>query len=147
MASSTRRRAIELWQTEIPAATGRSWRRSSSAMRNPPGKAEVAGSQDALGIVLPGLNRLEYNGGYWPRAIDSVHDERILAWLEHHLQLVHAGPRRTTSGAGQDRHLPSEGPCAGAPRPKGAGRPSRARPPDVRREFRKSFEAQVALFP
>ena len=80
MASSTRRKAIDLWRTR-PSRTAT---RSSSpsvlfSYENPPGTKEIAGSQDALGIVLPGLNRLDYEGGYWPSTIESVHDEATLS--------------------------------------------------------------------
>lgn len=42
------------------------------AYENPPGTEIISGSQDALGIVLPGLNRLEYNASYWPHTIKTV---------------------------------------------------------------------------
>ena len=60
---------------------------------NPPGTTVISGSQDALGIVLPGLNRLWYREGYWPDKIDSIHNEEILSWLQSHLSLVTLGPR------------------------------------------------------
>jgi cytidyltransferase-like protein len=148
MASSTRRRAIELWQTEIPGGDREKLAKVLFSYENPPGKAEVAGSQDALGIVLPGLNRLEYNGGYWPRAIDSVHDERILAWLEHHLQLVTLGPRQDDFRVLDRTAISRPKARALARAAEGCWKAIRAR--DLRkfgREFRKSFEAQVALFP
>ena len=63
------------------------------ACENPPGKTEVAGSQDALGILLPGINRLDYSGEYWPTKIDSLHDEETLSWLESVIYLKPLGPR------------------------------------------------------
>src|SRR5664280_706372 len=60
MASSSRRRAIELWQSDIPTGDREKLAKMLFCFENPPGTKEFSGSQDALGIVLPGLNRLEY---------------------------------------------------------------------------------------
>ena len=95
MASSTRNKAIELWKTALPRIEEEVAARILFSYENPPGTKEVAGSQDALGIVLPGLNKLVYSGTYWPEKIASVQDEDILNWLEQHLYLVTLGPRET----------------------------------------------------
>src|ERR1039457_1115889 len=84
MASSTRRRAIELWQTDIPGGDREKLAKMLFCYENPPGTREFSGSQDALGIVLSGLNRLDYRGGYWPAKITPVEDEETLHWLEEH---------------------------------------------------------------
>ena len=42
---------------------------------------------------MPGLNRLEYNGEFWPKLILTVNDESILSWIESHLYLVTLEPR------------------------------------------------------
>ena len=42
-----------------------------------------ADSQDAIGIVFPGLNRLDYaKGEYWPEKITPVNDPEVLDWIE-----------------------------------------------------------------
>ena len=46
---------------------------------NPPGSAYVSGSQDAIGIVYPGLAKAHYDGDYWPQRIDHVGQEELLA--------------------------------------------------------------------
>lgn len=93
MASSTRNKAIELWRTEIPDGDREQLAKLLFSYENPPGTKEVAGSQDSLGIVMPGLNRHYYSGGYWPEQIESNYDEDILSWLESKLYLVTLGPR------------------------------------------------------
>jgi hypothetical protein len=61
---------------------------------NPPGTKDVSGTHVALGIVLPGLNKVFYDGnGYWPAKIESIHDEKILSWLETNICLVTLWPR------------------------------------------------------
>ena len=93
MASSTRRKAIELWHSDIPAGNREQLAKILFSYENPPGTKVIAGSQDSIGIVMPGLNKIDYNGGYWPVKISSKHDEEILSWIENHLYLITLGPR------------------------------------------------------
>lgn len=95
MASSSRRRAVELWHAEIPGGDREKLARVLFSYENPPGTTEFSGSQDAIGIVFPGLNRLDYHGAYWPEKINTVTDRQVLNWLERHLQLVTLGPRKS----------------------------------------------------
>ena len=55
---------------------------------NPPGTLYVSGSQDHLGLTLPGVNCLYYDGKYWPERIDSTCAADICDWLEQSLCLV-----------------------------------------------------------
>jgi len=96
MATSTRRKAIELWHFDIPAGDKEQLAKILFSYENPPGTKVVAGSQDSIGIVMSGLNRIDYKGGYWPVHIISVHDEDILSWIEDHLSLITLGPREST---------------------------------------------------
>jgi len=99
MATSTRRKAIELWHTDIPSGNREKLSKILFSYENPPGTKIIAGSQDAIGIVMPGLNKLDYDGNYWPRKITSIHDESILSWIEEHLYLITLGPRETNYDA------------------------------------------------
>ena len=62
---------------------------------NPPGTKYVSGSQDAIGLTMPGINRLWYDGNYWPERIDSCVDEETIRWLERSLKLVELFERPT----------------------------------------------------
>ena len=62
-------------------------------MENPPGTKAVSGSQDQLGLLLPGLNKLNYDNGYWPVSIESVTDDAVLNFIADKLWLV-ALPQR-----------------------------------------------------
>lgn len=93
MATSSRKKAIELWQTDIPEGDKVKLARTLFCFENPPGTEYVSGSQDSLGIVLPGLNRLHYNGGYWPESIESEFDPSVLKWMEERLWLLPLFPR------------------------------------------------------
>ncbi|NDW11093.1 adenylyltransferase/cytidyltransferase family protein [Dysgonomonas sp. 520] len=93
MSTSSRKKAIELWQVDIPAGDKEKLGKTLFCFENPPGTKYVSGSQDALGIVLPGLNRLFYDNNYWPQEIESVLDDTILGWLEARLWMVPLYPR------------------------------------------------------
>jgi cytidyltransferase-like protein len=93
MASSTRRKAMEIWHTDVPPGNREQIARVLFGYENPPGTHIIAGSQDSIGIVFPGLNKIDYNGEYWPAKISTVHDENILSWIEEHLYLIMLGPR------------------------------------------------------
>lgn len=93
MATSSRQKAIELWQTDLPEGDLEKTARTLFCYENPPGSPYVSGSQDAIGVVFPGLNRLWYDGDYWPRRIETANDSSVLDWLEEHLRLVQLYPR------------------------------------------------------
>ena len=148
MASSTRRKAIDMWHATIPHGDPEQLARVLFSYENPPGTTEVAGSQDALGIVLPGLNRLDYDGHYWPCRIESIHDEEILSWLENRLHLVTLGPRVNSFRVLDDIRVDAAGARALSDAAEACWRAIVARDaPAFGRAFRESFEAQVAMFP
>ena len=98
LTSSSRKRAIDLWQTDLPGGDREKLAKLLFSYENPPGTTEFSGSQDPIGIVFPGLNRLDYRGGFWPEQITPVNDQKILRWLEKHLHFVTLGPRRSGLG-------------------------------------------------
>ena len=148
MSSSTRRKAIELWRNEIPHGDAEHLARMLFSFENPPGTEHVSGSQDSLGIVLPGLNKLDYDGNYWPHTITSVTENDILAWIEQHLYLVTLGPRQSSYSPLTDTRISPAGARALA---EAAGNCWDAiLRKDIRafgHAFRCSFEAQIAMFP
>ena len=148
MASSTRNKAIELWRTSLPQGNKEQVARILFSYENPPGTKEVAGSQDAIGIVYPGLNKLDYSGGYWPHAIESVQDEDVLSWLEDRLQLVPLEPRAPQFSVLAETRITADGARALAVAADDCWRAIRGM--DISafgRAFTASFDAQVAMFP
>jgi cytidyltransferase-like protein len=93
MALSTRRHAQELWGSRLPAGDYEKLARLLFAYDNPPGTQIISGSQDAIGLVFPGLAKANYRGQYWPENIDHVTDEVYLQFVENALYLVELGPR------------------------------------------------------
>ena len=88
MATSSRKKAIELWQSEIPVGDPEVLAKTLFCVENPPGTERISGSQDQLGLLMPGLNKLNYDNGYWPVKIDTVLDDDILDFVEKNLWLV-----------------------------------------------------------
>ncbi|MBT6169474.1 MAG: adenylyltransferase/cytidyltransferase family protein [Flavobacteriaceae bacterium] len=109
MASSTRNKAIELWNSELPVGNPIKLAKILFSYENPPGNKVISGSQDALGILLPGLNKLFYNNGYWPNSIDSINDESILLFLEKHLFLISLGSRKNDYNVLDNIRISKEG--------------------------------------
>jgi len=93
MATSSRYKAIEMWQTDLPIGDKEKLAKELFCFENPPGTIIFSGSQDALGIVLPGLNKYDYINNYWPEKIHSIHDNEILNWLENYIFLIPLSPR------------------------------------------------------
>jgi cytidyltransferase-like protein len=148
MSTSSRKKAIELWQVDIPVGNKEKLAKTLFCYENPPGTKYVSGSQDSLGIVLPGLNRLYYDGDFWPSEIESVLDDEVLKWIEERLWLVPLFPRHNSYDVLSNTHITVEGAkrlsdaavsCWNAIREKNAVQLGEA--------IRKSFEAQVVLYP
>jgi len=148
MASSTRRRAIELWQTNIPEGDRQKLGRILFSYENPPGTKEFSGSQDSLGIVLPGLNRLDYQGDYWPAKISSIHDDESLNWLESHIYLMALGPRQHHYQVLDGTNIDAAGADALARAANLCWRAIQSRDVvEFGASVRESFEAQIRMFP
>lgn len=148
MASSTRRKAIELWHTDVPPGDKEQLARILFSYENPPGTAVIAGSQDSIGIVMPGLNRLDYDGEYWPHAITSIHDDHILSWLENHLSLIMLGPREDHFDVLQSTDISADKVKALSNAAIGCWDSILKEDlPSFGENFKKAFEAQIAMFP
>lgn len=118
------------------------------AYDNPPGTTEISGSQDAIGIVFPGLARADYEGAYWPARITSVQDEEALHFVEQALYLVAIGPREGDFDVLSDTRIDRERAGALARAADDAWRAILAR--DLAAfgaAVRRSYEAQIAMFP
>jgi len=93
MATSTRNKALELWGFKLPSGDPAKLAKILFCYDNPPGTVEISGSQDSIGIVMPGLSRAYYTGGYWPTTLENVGNEPILQFIEQSLYLLPLGPR------------------------------------------------------
>jgi cytidyltransferase-like protein len=93
MATSSRKVALDLWGGKIPDGDPIRNAKLLFGAENPPGTKYVSGSQDQIGLLAPGINRLYYNGDYWPSKIEGTTNPEICNWLSHHLHLICLKPR------------------------------------------------------
>lgn len=149
MSSSTRKKAVDLWYTDIPDGDPNLLAHTLFCIENPPGTTYVSGSQDAIGIVFPGLNRLDYaSGEYWPQKITTVNDPEVLDWLEKHLWFITLPPRAGDFNVLDKTNISADGARALAEAADGVWKAILDRDTDgLGRWYKASFEAQVAMFP
>ena len=149
MATSTRKKAIQLWQTDLPEGDQELLAKTLFSFENPPGTKYVSGSQDSIGIVMPGVNKLDYDSGqYWPSKITTNLDPQILDFIQDNLWFLTLSPRESQYDVLADTDITSHKAKALA---------------DAANQcweaimnldllafgtaFRTSFEAQIAMFP
>lgn len=149
MSSSTRNKAIELWKSKIPDGDPILLSRILFSYENPPGTKQIAGSQDALGIVMPGLNKLFYeSNNYWPSRFEKNEDESILSWLESILYLIPLDPRQSNYDVLSNTHINEEGAKNLATATEACWEAICSK--DIKafgKSFLDSFHAQIAMFP
>ncbi|HSY17965.1 MAG TPA: hypothetical protein VK815_06505 [Candidatus Acidoferrales bacterium] len=96
IASGTRAIALKLWKGRLPKRPKEELVRELYEAENK-GKAEPSGSQDMIGLVYPGVNRLDYNfkvhGGVFTSHIESCNRPQVARWLEKVLHLIPVEPR------------------------------------------------------
>jgi hypothetical protein len=96
MASGTRKVALQRWSGALPNRPREELVRELYRAENE-GRDEPSGSQDMIGLIYPGVNRLDYDaafeGGFFPAHIESNCDPAIARWLERVLQFVPVNQR------------------------------------------------------
>ncbi|MGA2661515.1 MAG: hypothetical protein ABSH34_28880, partial [Verrucomicrobiota bacterium] len=90
-AGGTRAIAMKLWNGRLPNRPMDELVRELYEAENN-GKADPSGSQDMIGLVYPGINRLDYDfavhGGVFPSHIESLNNFRAARWLQRVLYLL-----------------------------------------------------------
>jgi cytidyltransferase-like protein len=148
MSSSTRKKAIEIWGKNLPDEKREKLAKILFSFENPPGKTEISGSQDSIGIVFPGLNILHYDGKYWPESIESCFDESTLTWIENRLFFLPLSPRVNEFDVLSNTRINPKNAESLALATEGLWEAIMKK--DTRKfgeQFRKSFEAQITMFP
>jgi hypothetical protein len=96
MAGGTRAVATRIWGGRLPEGNPADLVRALYAAENE-GLAEPSGSQDMIGLIYPGVSRLDYDAGHesgvFPRRIESTTDPRVARWLERVIHVIPIGPR------------------------------------------------------
>jgi hypothetical protein len=101
MGTSTRKIAARLWPDGLPSREPATLVKELYAEENR-GKVEPSGSQDMIGLLYPGVNRLDYDcaypgatheGGVFPVHIESNTDPVVARWLESVIWMVPVAQR------------------------------------------------------
>ena len=96
IATGTREVATRVWRGKLPLRAPAALTRELYDIENL-GKAEPSGSQDMVGLIYPGINRLDYdfaaNGGVFPAHFESRNDRNTVRWLEQVIQVLPVAPR------------------------------------------------------
>jgi len=148
MSTSSRKKAIELWQTDIPDGDKEKLAKTLFCFENPPGSKYISGSQDSLGITMPGLNKFKYEGGYWPTEINSVNDSELLDWIEERIWMIPLYPRNKSYDVLADQHIDTEGATRLSVATDTCWQGLIDRNAQVvGKAMTESFEAQISMFP
>jgi hypothetical protein len=96
LATGTRAVALRLWNGELPDGDPAQLVRELYRAENA-GKTDPSGSQDMIGLLYPGVNRLDYdvraNGGVFPARIESLTDASTARWLEGVIHILPVAQR------------------------------------------------------
>jgi hypothetical protein len=96
MATSTRKVAERIWGERLPEGAPEKLVRELYAEENR-GRKDPSGSQDMIGIVTPGVSRLDFDasveGGVFPARVESCRDPDVARWLERVVKVLPVSPR------------------------------------------------------
>ena len=149
MATSTRKKAIELWNGNLPMENPEKLAKILFRFDNDPGTKDVSGSQDSIGITMPGINRFFYEEGqYWPSKFETISDLATIKWLQDRLYMVTLWPRPADFVVLENTNITPENvkKLADASEMAWEGLKNR----DIKtfsKGFSDSFESQVRMFP
>lgn len=111
MATSTRRVAEQLWNGVLPEKDPMQLVRELYEAENGD-KALPSGSQDMVGLLFPGVSRLDYDcnfeGGFFPCHVESCNDPAVAQWLERVVHILPVAQRPEGYSPLGIQHLSSE---------------------------------------
>jgi hypothetical protein len=107
-AAGTRAVALKRWKGKLPSRPPADLVRELYEAENK-GKAEPSGSQDMIGLIYPGINRLDYDfavqGGVFPAHIESIKSPQVARWLERVIHVLPVAPRPEGYNPLGEKHL------------------------------------------
>ncbi len=96
MATGTRKVAERIWHGKVPTGDPAELVRELYWAENE-GLEEPSGSQDMIGLIYPGVSRLDYQAdwesGYFPSHIETNTDQEIAKWIERVCHFIPVAPR------------------------------------------------------
>lgn len=150
LSTSTRNVIRRIWPYQLPNMDPETLARLVFCFENHPEREDgiISGAQDAIGICVQGLCRHYYDNHFWPEKIERCEDERILNWLEKHLCMIPMEPRKAGCSVVEGKDITTE-------KVKNLTFAADECWEGIMNMdlntfvsgFRKSFDAQVAMFP
>lgn len=108
MATGTRAVAARLWGRRLPPGDRLALVEQLYDEENRC-KSEPSGTQDMIGLVYPGISRLDYDcrhrGGVYPCRVETTADADVARWLERVVHVLPVAPRPEGYGPLGDRRL------------------------------------------
>ncbi len=149
MATSTRKKAIELWHNQLPFEKPEKLAKTLFRYDNDPGTTEVSGSQDSIGIAMPGINKFYYEKGkYWPSKFETISDPEVIKWLEDRLYMKTLWPRPVDFNVLSETYINRKNVMALTEAAEFAWEGMKTRSMNIfAKGFIDSFNAQVKMFP
>lgn len=96
LATSTRKAALRHWGGRVLAGDPKLLVRELYEAENQ-GKVEPSGSQDMIGLLYPGVCRLDYDvsmeGGVFPAAIETCTEPAVAQWIERTIRVLPVAQR------------------------------------------------------
>jgi hypothetical protein len=96
ISTGTRNIALKLWKDGLPDQNLDELVQKLYMTENE-GKAEPSGSQDMIGLIYPGISRIDYDfrhrEGIFPVHIESNNDLETASWLENVINILPIAPR------------------------------------------------------
>lgn len=96
MATGTRKVANRIWNGRLPDRPREELVRELYAAENKH-LADPSGSQDMIGLIYPGVCRLDFDatheGGIFPKHIECCTDAAVCEWVERVLHVIEVAPR------------------------------------------------------
>ena len=96
IATGTRKIANDLWNGVLPDRPPAELVKELYEAENKD-KADPSGSQDMIGLIYPGVVRLDYDfqheGGIFPAHVESTNDADVAKWIERVIHILPVAPR------------------------------------------------------
>lgn len=109
MSTGTRKVAMRVWKNGIPTGRPREQLVKELYAEENKGLPEPSGSQDMIGLIYPGVSRIDYDfnheGGIFPIHVETNTDPSVAAWIERVVHMIPVAQRPPGYNPLGEKHL------------------------------------------